>query len=114
MSRENKALLLNIFVCPGGGHWYLGKKLTGSIIFLVTAISLSMMMTDILSVSQQIADDMVAGRLPMNVTTIMAEVHQRTLSLKGLELAFWLLVGSWAIGVLDSLRLLMTTKQSEK
>ncbi|MCL1037023.1 hypothetical protein L2750_07640 [Shewanella submarina] len=109
MSKENKALLLNIFVCPGGGHLYLGKKLTGWAILAITAVSLALLMTDIMAVSQQVADDILAGKVPLDLTALATEVHQRTMAMD-LGYAFWLLVTAWAVGVLDSIRLIVSAK----
>ncbi|MCF1426780.1 MAG: hypothetical protein LPD71_09215 [Shewanella sp.] len=105
MNREMKALLLNAFVCPGSGHLLLGKKWQGWGIVVLGTISLTLMMTDILSVSQQIADGILAGRLPLDPANIIAEVQLRIQSIKGITSAFWLLIATWAIAVLDSIRI---------
>lgn len=105
-----KALLMNIFVCPGGGHIMLGKKALGWSILAVSAFCLTLMMSDILSVSQQVAEDILAGKLALDPASLSAEVHQQLLTMN-LGWPLWGLVISWAVGIIDSLRLLTAHHQ---
>ncbi|MGI2257869.1 hypothetical protein [Shewanella sp. GXUN23E] len=113
MNQEMKALLFNAFVCPGSGHLLLGKKWQGWSILVISTLSLALMMTDILTLSQHIADDILAGRLPLNPATIITEVHRQMQSLTGAATAFWLLIASWAFAVLDSIRMVVSTPPSQ-
>lgn len=106
MSRELKALLLNLFVCPGSGHLYLSKKRLGWLILIITAISLSLMLVDILSVSKQMADELLAGQLPLDIAGLMAEIHNRTLTMDSARQGLYLLAAAWLFGIADSLRIL--------
>ncbi len=113
-SSEFKALLLNLFVCPGSGHLYLNKKRLGWAILIVTAISLSLMLADILSVSRQMADELLAGSLPMDITGLMAEIHTRTLSMESAQQGLYLLAAAWLFGIADSLRLLWISRAGSR
>lgn len=114
MSPELKAVLLNLFVCPGSGQLYLNKKRLGWTILIVTAISLSLMLADILSVSKQMADDLLAGRLPMDITGLMAEIHTRTLTMESAQQGLYLLAAAWLFGIADSLRLLWINRSDSR
>ncbi|ABL98710.1 hypothetical protein SHAM105786_09060 [Shewanella amazonensis] len=102
MSNELKALLCNALVCPGSGHLLLGKKWLGWLILLLTAISLSVLLTDIYQVANDIANEIMSGILPMDLPNILAEIHNRSVAIG--SGALYLFLGVWLLGILDSLR----------
>jgi len=64
MSRKRVALLLNAFVLPGLGQLYLGRKLKGIIILLLTNLLLLLALFLLLKAATPlIAAQMTSGRL---------------------------------------------------
>ncbi|BDM64971.1 hypothetical protein NFHSH190041_24230 [Shewanella sp. NFH-SH190041] len=107
MTREIKTLLLNTFVCPGSGHLWLGKKWAGWSMIIITIISLLFILSDVISLSQQVSQQLLNGTIPLDFMAILAEIENKTLSLNGLKLSLLLLISAWTVSILDSIRMLM-------
>ncbi|MCL1076781.1 hypothetical protein D5R81_01485 [Parashewanella spongiae] len=101
-----KAGLYSAFVLPGSGHLLLKKRYRGYAFIAVTLISLIMLLQSIMAISQQVADKIVSGELPIELGQIMAEIHQgiygELLVSAGFE--FKLLVACWLLSTIDSIR----------
>ncbi|WP_144212426.1 hypothetical protein [Shewanella donghaensis] len=97
MKKSVKAALLSAFICPGVGHLYIGKKAIGWGIIAACFISLCTIMTIVIQRAQAIADDIVAGNIPLDFNSIYAAVHDSvTLNLPpSMSVATWILVICW-------------------
>ena len=104
MSKSVNAALLNAFVCPGTGHLYLGKKAIGWGIIAACFISLCVIMTEVMQRAQAIADDIVAGNIPLDFYSIYDAVHQSvTVNLpQSLDLAVLVLFACWIGGTISA------------
>lgn len=112
MSNELKALMCNALVCPGSGHLLLGKKWLGWLILLLTAISLSLLLSDVYRVANDIANEIMSGMLPLDMPQILAEIHNRSSAID--SVALYLVIGVWLFGILDSLRLLIQRRATNQ
>ena len=104
MSKSVNAALLNTFVCPGSGHLYLGKKAIGWGIIAACFISLCVIMTVVMKRAQSIADEIVAGNIPLDFYSIYDAVHQSmTTNLPpSLNLAWIVLLICWIGGSISA------------
>ncbi|GIU52626.1 hypothetical protein [Shewanella sp. KT0246] len=104
MSKSVNAALLNAFVCPGTGHLYLGKKAIGWGIIAASFVSLCVMMTVIIKRAQAIADEIVAGNIPLDFYSIYAAVHDSVTNNlpQSLNLALWVLLACWIGGTISA------------
>ncbi|MCL1067845.1 hypothetical protein L2735_13695 [Shewanella olleyana] len=114
MSKSVNAALLNAFVCPGTGHLYLGKKAIGWGIIAACFVSLCVIMTEVMTRAQVIADEIVAGNMPMDFYSIYDAVHQSmTTNLpQSLNLAWFVLLACWIGGTVSAY--LMGKKMDEQ
>lgn len=104
MKKSVRAALLSALVCPGTGHLYLGKKAIGWGIIITCFISLCTIMSLVMQRAQAIADDIVAGNIPLDVNSLYAAVHASvTQNLPtSMSLATWLLVICWIGGSISA------------
>ncbi|MCC4834834.1 hypothetical protein LMH66_19500 [Shewanella sp. 10N.7] len=104
MSKSVNATLLNAFVCPGVGHLYLGKKAIGWSIIAACFVSLCAIMTVVMQRAQAIADDIVAGNIPLDFYSIYDAVHQSvTTNLPAsLDIAVLVLLICWIGGSISA------------
>jgi len=106
MSKSSKAVLLSAFVFPGAGHFYLKKKITGSILAIAAFFGLYSIVAGMLELAQQIADKIVSGEIQPDMTIISELVtsHSNKADGQSLNIATTVLIISWVIGMADSYR----------
>jgi hypothetical protein len=75
MHKATKAALISALIFPGGGHFYLKSKLRGTVFTFFSAGCLYVLITDLISIADDISDNM----------------------------ASLLLLGCWAIAIIDSI-----------
>jgi len=106
MSKSGKAVLLSALVFPGAGHFFLKKKITGSILAIAAFFGFYSIVAGILGRAQQIADKIVSGEIQPDMTIITDLVTNQSTSTEAqsLNIATTILIISWVIGIVDSYR----------
>jgi len=113
MSKSSKAVLLSALVFPGAGHFYLNRKITGSVLAVSALFSI---VSGILERAQLIADKIVSGEIQPDMTIITELVSRQPAGTEAqsLNIATIILIISWVIGVVDSYRIAHVAKSNEK
>ena len=107
MKQSNKAGLLSAFIYPGVGHFYLKKKITGSVLAAIATYSLFIVASNIMSRATEIADKIINGQVAPNITVIRQLISQPQSEAvaQQLSIATTALIIVWVIGIIDSYRL---------
>jgi hypothetical protein len=105
MHKATKAALISALIFPGCGHFYLKSKLRGMIFTFFSAGCLYVLITDLVSIADYISGKILSGDMPLDISRLMAEI---SLQLNGsasgsLNMASLLLLGCWAIAIIDSI-----------
>jgi hypothetical protein len=105
MHKATKAALISALIFPGCGHFYLKSKLRGTVFTFFSAGCLYVLITDLISIADDISDKILSGDMPLDISSLMAEI---SLQLNGsasgsLNMASLLLLGCWAIAIIDSI-----------
>jgi len=106
ISKPGKAVLLSALVFPGAGHFYLKKKITGSVLAGSAFFGLYSIVSGILERAQLIADKIVSGEIQPDMTIISELVSSQSsgAEAQSLSIATTVLIISWVIGIVDSYR----------
>ena len=80
MKANLKAALLTAIIYPGAGHFSLKKHLIGAIFAGVFSVLLILTMKDIFAVAQCTANEIVAGKIPMTITSILGAAKEPSLA----------------------------------
>jgi hypothetical protein len=105
MHKATKAALISALIFPGCGHFYLKSKLRGTVFTFFSAGCLYVLITDLISIADDISDKILSGDMPLDISSLMAEI---SLQLNGsasgsLNMASLLLLGCSAIAIIDSI-----------
>ena len=105
MHKATKAALISALIFPGCGHFYLKSKLRGTVFTFFSAGCLYVLITDLVSIADDISEKILSGDMPLDISSLMAEI---SLQLNGsasgsLNMASLLLLGCWAIAIIDSI-----------
>lgn len=99
------AVLLSVLVFPGVGHIYLKRYIVGAILSVGSAGAIYYIVSVIVTTAREIAEKIQNGSVTLDVATITDLVSQK---LSGSEhstnVAMFLLIAFWVIGVVDSFR----------
>ncbi|HED16649.1 MAG TPA: hypothetical protein ENI64_07560 [Gammaproteobacteria bacterium] len=106
MSNTGKAILLSALVFPGAGHFYLKKKITGTVLAVSAFFGLYSIVSKILGLAQQIADKIVSGQVQpdMAIITELLTTQLAGAETQSLNMATTVLIIAWVIGIVDSYR----------
>ena len=107
MKKSLKAVLFSAFVCPGGGHLYLKKYIRAALLILVSVACVGVLLSVAMEKAQQIADKILAGEIPLDLTRITAEVSNQVAAggTQMANIATYLLLTCWLVGIADCYRL---------
>ena len=106
MSNALKAVLFSAFVFPGSGHLYLRKPVQGGLLVIVSIACVTILLSIAMEKAQQISDKILSGEIPLDVTRITEEItsHAATGGTQWAEIATYLLLVCWLVGIVDSFR----------
>ena len=106
MKPVTKAVLLSAFAFPGAGHYVLKKYYRAVFFFAVTLIALFILMRQIMSIAQGIANEIVSGKIPFDVVQIMQAIHHSVYGelLHSASLGVQALIACWFIALVDCYR----------
>ena len=107
MSNAVKAVLFSAFVFPGSGHLYLRKTVQGGLLVIVSIACVTILLSIAMEKAQQISDKILSGEIPLDVTRITEEItnHAATGGTQWAEIATYLLLVCWLVGIVDSFRI---------
>lgn len=107
MKRSTKAALLSGLIFPGVGHLALKQYLRGSILMLSALIALTVIVTKAVKQALAIVDKINSGEIPLEAGAITELVSKSTAGAEGsiLNIATFVVVACWIIGIIDSYRL---------
>ena len=106
MKKSLQAVLFSAFVCPGGGHLYLKKHIRAALLILVSVACVGVLLSVAMEKAQQISDKILSGEIPLDVARITEEItsHVATGGTQWADIATYLLLVCWLIGIVDSFR----------
>jgi len=107
MNKAIKAALISAFVCPGGGHFYLKKYATGTLISVAMLSGLLYLLNQAVERAHQISDRILSGELPLDINVIYPLITQAPPNSQAsmINIATSVFIFAWLVGVIDSYRL---------
>ncbi|MES2318629.1 MAG: hypothetical protein V4631_14195 [Pseudomonadota bacterium] len=94
MDRSHKAALLSALVFPGAGQFFLQRRLVGWLFAVPTVAAALQLLTVVYARAQQIADDLVAGRI--DLFQVLGRVHEQGLIAgPAANIAAYVMVACW-------------------
>jgi hypothetical protein len=103
MRKSTKALLLSVLVFPGAGQLVLERKLLGYSLITVASAATLTIFHYVLTSALYIVERVTAGEVPPDFFMIrrLVSEQQAASDVTSLNLAVWVLVISWLVGILD-------------
>ncbi|HCN87739.1 MAG TPA: hypothetical protein DIT28_00940 [Oxalobacteraceae bacterium] len=114
MKKSMKAALWSALVFPGAGHFLLKRYARGLVLFVPTVLALLYLVNDMLQQAAVIADKIMSGAVPADVTAITALVAAGGKDSTMLELAGYVLLVCWVAGMIDSYRIGNTEDRNDE
>jgi len=107
MKRSSKAALLSGLVFPGLGQISLKKYLRGFALVAASLAALSVIVTTAYQQAQLIVDQMASGQIPLDAGAIAQAFSDSGNTTTGLidDIALYVLVACWIVGIVDACRL---------
>jgi len=107
MSKPVKAALLSAFVFPGVGHFFLKKYAVAAILASASFVAVYYLVSSELQMSLQIIEQIQAADVPPDVLSITQLVTQQMSAENSqlLDIATYVAVFCWLVGIVDSYRL---------
>ena len=107
MKSSMKAPLLSAFVFPGSGHLLLKKHISASIIFSAAAISIYLLIDNLMTRAITIGEKVVSGEIPYDAYSIAAAIELQSANSDPLliNITSSVFIFSWLFSIIDSYRL---------
>jgi uncharacterized membrane protein len=105
MKRSTKAALISGLVFPGLGHLILRRYVVGLVLLCLAGGSIYVIAETVIDTAFDIVGEIEGGGTAMDSSSISQLVEQRTQQTEqSTNLAVWVLMASWVIGIVDSYR----------
>jgi len=106
MSKSVKAALLSAFVFPGVGHFYLKKRISGTLLAGSALASLFFVISKTLESAQRIAEQIQSGEGPLDIAEISALLAEQPAGSDSqlFNIASAVFIVAWLVGIFDSYR----------
>jgi len=116
MTPPLKATLISALVFPGGGHFYLKKHFTGALLAGISLVCLYLLMSVAMEAAQVISQKILSGEIPLDILRIRKEIYTQSAAIGSTrgEVATWLLIICWLVGIADSYRLSRQQEQTRQ
>ncbi len=75
MTLANKALLYSLFVFPGSGYFFIGKKRLAWSILIAVCAGIGVFMVEAYAKAQVIAAKIVYGEIPYSISAIREQIE---------------------------------------
>ena len=106
MKKSTKAVLLSALVFPGAGHILLKKYMTGVALVGVSFAAVWYLVSTTVEKSLQIVEQIQSGYVQPDVASIMELASKQETGTEAdlLDIATYVLIICWLIGIIDSYR----------
>ncbi len=106
MKKAAKAALWSIFIIPGGGHFYLKKPISGTVIVGFTLAALIVVVVKAVEKATQIVDKVISGEIPLDPLVIAEQVSMQSAQDDSqlLSIATYSLIVVWIFAAIDAYR----------
>lgn len=107
MKLSTKAALWSALVFPGAGLWFL-KQPGRALVFMIPALlAIAYLLLNVWRIAQGIADQLAqdilaSGRLAIDFSGLLVQVHTAIAANPSLAQAQWLFVAAWGISIVSS------------
>jgi hypothetical protein len=107
VQKSIQAALFSALIFPGCGHFWLRRYRTGVVLLAITVTALGFLLNYAMTQAQLIADQILAGDLPLDPVLIAERVSAATRGAysPANRYALAALLVCWIIGIVDSYRL---------
>jgi hypothetical protein len=115
MKRSTKAVLISGLVFPGLGHILLRKYVVGLLLLSLAGGSIYTVANTAIETALNVTREIESGRTAIDSASISQLVAQRSQQAKRpINVAVWVLMASWVIGIVDSYRVGRAQDRQEK
>jgi len=105
MNKPLKAALFSAFIFPGAGQILLKKYVSAGYFIAFASVGLYLLFSSLMARSQEIIDKIQSGEIAVDLTTIIALVHQQSITTTGpIRPALILLLVVWIVSVIEAYR----------
>lgn len=106
MKKPLKAVLISALVYPGLGHFLFKKYIAGAVIFGSFSICLFLLISDIITTTNQVIMQVQRGQIPLDISAISDAILMAPGSnIQTLNIYSYLIIAAWVIGILDIYRI---------
>ncbi|PKH34490.1 hypothetical protein [Shewanella sp. ALD9] len=103
MKKSIYAAMLSGIVCPGSGQIWLGKKLLGWGFISVSMVCILVIMDQIISRAQVIAEQILTGNIGNDLTSIYAAVSNVAIdSSSTMPILTWIFLANWGLSIISA------------
>ncbi|QDE32757.1 hypothetical protein [Shewanella polaris] len=104
MKKSIYAAMLSGIICPGSGQLWLGKKLLGWGFISVSVVCILVLMNQIISRAQVIAEQILAGNIGNDLGSIYAAVSNVALDTGSSSMATltWIFLANWGLSIISA------------
>lgn len=104
MKTSVKAALLSAAILPGAGFFLLRQYLSGLLFLVPSLASLLYILRHFYQKTQALADQILLGEIPPDISFMMAKIFSETdpEKIRLLSLAAWIFAASWLLSTLAS------------
>ncbi|AZG74905.1 hypothetical protein [Shewanella livingstonensis] len=104
MKKSIYAALLSGIICPGSGQLWLGKKRLGWGFICVSLVCVLVIMNQIISQAQVIAEQILAGDIGNDLASIYAAVSDVALNTASSSMSTltWVFLTNWGLSIISA------------
>jgi TM2 domain-containing membrane protein YozV len=104
MKKSIYAAMLSGIICPGSGQLWLGKKLQGWGFISVSVVCIMVLMDQMISRAQVIAEQILAGNIGNDLASIYAAVSEVALdtSSSSMSALTWVFLANWGLSIISA------------
>jgi hypothetical protein len=115
MKRSTKAVLISGLVFPGLGHIFLRRYVVGFVLLCLAGGSIYTVAKTVIDTALDVAEEIESGSVAVDSGSMSQLVAQRSREAeKSTNVAVWVLMASWVIGIIDSYRVGRAQKSSRR
>jgi TM2 domain-containing membrane protein YozV len=104
MKKSIYAAMLSGIICPGSGQLWLGKKLQGWGFISVSVVCIMVLMDQVISRAQVIAEQILAGNIGNDLASIYAAVSEVALDTgsSSMSALTWVFLANWGLSIISA------------
>jgi hypothetical protein len=105
MKKSMKAALWSALVFPGVGHFVLKRYARGLLLLVPTIVAFGFILTYVVQKASTLAEKIVSGTVPADAATIEALVSGSADGSTMTDIAGYVILACWVVGIVDSYRI---------